>query len=329
METCLITGANGFIGTKLVEQAKEAGLHVLAAVRKTSNLEQLLSLGVEIVYVDYTNFDTMRSSLAPYKFDYVIHNAGLTKTIDSKEFYKVNVLNTKHLIDAILSNKIPIKKFVFISSLAAFGPSDLQPDGLVSNSSIPHPVTEYGRSKLEAEKVVQEYEDFPYIFIRPTAVYGPGEKDLFQVFEMVKSGFVFLAKVKNQMATFVHVDDLTNVILKAMFSSVIKDGFFVTDGQEYATLDFPKVIGKVMHSKYILIALPIFFLKFVAFISESISKITKKPTPINLDKVNEFKAKSWACDMDYTIKSLGYTPQILLEHGVKDTLNYYKKNNLL
>lgn len=329
MITCLITGANGFIGTTLVKKAKEAGIRVLAGVRHSSNIEHLKALDVDIVPIDFSSSQTIRDSIAPYQFEYVIHNAGLTKTTNPQDYFDVNVTNTKYFIDALIAANISIQKFVFISSLAAFGPSDLQPDGLVSKSSQPHPVSAYGKSKLAAEKMIQEYKNFPYVFIRPTAVYGPGEKDLFQVFDLVKRGFVFVAKVKNQKQTFVYVEDLCNVILKALTSTAMRDGFFVTDGHEYATIDFPKVIGKVMNTKFLTIPIPIFILRIIAFFSESISKLTKKATQINSDKVSEFKAKAWACDMDYTVKTLGYVPQITLEEGVRRTLAHYQKNNLL
>ena len=110
------------------------------------------------------------------KFDYIVHNAGITKADKASDYMRVNCEYTKSLIDTLIASDMVPQKFVFISSLAAYGPGDEKEFNRITTEAPPHPITAYGRSKLQAEAYLQSHKNFPYLILRPTAVYGPRAK---------------------------------------------------------------------------------------------------------------------------------------------------------
>ena len=151
----LITGANGFIGSFLVLEAIENGLDVYAAVRKNSDNAALKNQNVQIITINFDDQTALVDLLKKYQFDYIIHSAGLTKSPSYEEFIKINKGLLVQLVTAINVAGVSITKLVFISSLAAYGPADFQQEKIVTDTSTPHPVTKYGKSKLEAEKYLR------------------------------------------------------------------------------------------------------------------------------------------------------------------------------
>ncbi|MCB9309482.1 MAG: NAD(P)-dependent oxidoreductase [Lewinellaceae bacterium] len=327
--TCLITGANGFIGTFLVKSAQSAGLNVIAGVRQQSNIDSIKDLGITILRIDYSSAETIVDALKGIHFDYIIHNAGVTKALDQNEYYLSNVLQTSFLIEAIQHLNLSLKKFVFISSLAAYGPVDFKIADYVSNKNTPNPVTDYGRSKLQAESLVTSTPNLPYVIIRPTAVYGPGELDLYQVFVMVSKGIAFVPKVEDQTLTFVYVQDLVDVVIKAAVSEHTNCSFFVSDGKNYQTKSLPKEISRAMGKKIFFIETPLFLIHILAEITGLWGKIMRKPPILNKDKLSEVIARSWACDMQSTMNALDFKPQFELAEGVKNTVRWYVQKDML
>ena len=124
MQKILITGASGFVGGFLVEDALNRGLEVYAAVRKSSNLQYLQDERINFVLIDFENKDSLKSIFLEHEFKYIIHNAGLTKTPIKEQYFIVNATYLENMVEALIeSNKIP-SKFTFISSLAAYGPAE-------------------------------------------------------------------------------------------------------------------------------------------------------------------------------------------------------------
>ena len=180
----LITGASGFIGSFLAENAISIGLETYAGIRKTSSTKYLQQKEVNFSYINFEDLDGLTCLLAEEKFDYIIHNAGITKSPSSETYDRVNAYYLKVFIDAIRSSGHIPEKFVFMSSLAAYGPAEFTQEEIVRENSNPSPVTNYGRSKLKAEVFLKSIQDIPYNIIRPTAVYGPREKDFLTLYSI-------------------------------------------------------------------------------------------------------------------------------------------------
>lgn len=335
MARILITGASGFIGSFLVEKAFEKDFEVWAGIRKTSSREYLKDNRINFIDFNFSNPDILTEQINGFisehgKFDYIIHNAGVTKCLNKKDFDKVNFQYTKNLIEALQSAKATPKKFILMSSLSSYGIGDEINYTPIKLTDQPKPNTAYGISKLKAEQFLQNTSGFPYIILRPTGVYGPREKDYFLMLKMVKSGLEVGAGFKPQHLTFIYVKDLVNVAFSALESDISNKHYFVADGDVYTDKEYTELVKEILNNKRVLtIKLPLWIVKSVSIIAENISKITKKPSTLNRDKYKIMKQRNWECDITPLINDFGFKAEYNLKKGLEESVNWYKENGWL
>ncbi|PBQ32812.1 UDP-glucose 4-epimerase [Sphingobacteriaceae bacterium] len=327
--TILITGATGFIGQHLVKLSIEKGFAVHALVRKTSDVTFIKNLGANILYADLSSTKSILKVFLELTglgltVDYIIHAAALTKARSEKEFFDSNAKSTLHILAAIEQARLKLKKFIFISSLAASGPENF---GKLIEKDHDQPITQYGKSKLQAERIVRSFETIPYLILRPTAVYGPGEKDLLSVFKIVNRGINPSLGFNKQQLTFIYVKDLAELILAAVVSEQMNKTYFITDTQIYDKADFATAIARFIDKKVLNVKLPLTLVKGISFFAENISSAFGKQSPLTLEKYKELTAQSWNCNVADTFKELNYTPVYSLEEGIKETARWYKQHN--
>lgn len=328
MQKILITGANGFIGANLVKQAKAMGHYPYAGIRKGADISLLAGTGVDFVYLDYEDIPKLTEVMRSYKFDSIIHNAGLTRSPSINALIKVNKDYLVNIIEAIRESGEAIEKLIYVSSLAAYGPADKLTTGMVDNSIEPKPVTNYGRSKLEAEKYLKSVTDIPWLIVRPTAVYGPGEKDLLTVFQMISKGIDLVAGYLPQKLTFVYGEDLARLMILMANSKHKHKAYFAGDGQIYLGSEFSKIIKRAIGRRVVKIKLPIPLIKSIAYLSENIGRVTNNYPVLNIDKVNEIKARNWSVDVSQTLEDFELEPRSLTE-GVPATVKWYRDQKWL
>ena len=323
----LVTGANGFVGSHLVEALLSRGYQVTCLVRKTSNLRWLSGLKVEWVYADISEKGTLKNVLK--NSDFIFHVAGLTKARNREEYLKANYWGTKNLIEVCVEDNPQIRRFVYISSQAAVGPGkDGQP--LDENSSC-NPITDYGKSKLEGEKIVLEYSSkLPVTIIRPPAVYGPRDSDILGFFKVANKGFRILLGRGESYISLCYVEDLIEgIILASESPKAIGQIYFIADDQIYSWREAFGIIACVLNKKTITLRIPNAFLFTVAFISENIFRLLGKPALVNMQKVREITQKYWLCDVSKAKKELGFSPKYKLEQGARKTVRWYKEKEWL
>jgi len=331
----LITGASGFIGSFLIEKALEKGFEAWAGIRKSSSREYLQDKNINFIDLNFGNKEELTKQLKNFtsehgKFDYVIHNAGATKCLNPEDFDKINFQYTANFVDAlILADSVP-EKFVLMSSLSAFGIGDEDNYTPIKTTDTPNPNTAYGKSKLKAEQYLQSKEDFPYIILRPTGVYGPREKDYFLMVKTVKSGLDVGAGFKPQHLTFIYVRDLVDAAFLGLESSVKNKGYFVADGDVYTDKEYTWLLKEVIKKKYVLsLKIPLWLLRAISVIAESVSRLTGKPSTLNRDKYKIMKQRNWECDITPLVSDLGFAPKYNLKHGLEESVKWYKENNWL
>lgn len=331
----IITGASGFVGSFLVEKSLEENLRTWAAIRKSSSKEFLQDKRINFIDLDYTNKNKLTSQLRDFKLqngkiNYLIHNAGVTKAIDSNDFDKVNFEYTRNLIDALIDADCIPDKFILISSLSAFGMGDEINYTPIRLNDTPNPNTAYGISKLKAEQYLESKINFPYIILRPTGVYGPREKDYFLMLKTVKSGLDVGAGFQPQHLTFIYVKDLADAVFLALKSPIQQNAYFVADGDVYTDKEYTALVKKVLNKKHVLsLKIPLFVLKGISSIAEQISKLTKKPYTLNRDKFKIMKQRNWECDIEPLKRDLGFCPKYNLEKGLQESVEWYKENGWL
>ena len=339
MPRILVTGATGFIGSFIVEEALNKGMEVWAAVRKTSSLEYLRDSRIHRIELNLSSEDDLKNQLKDHPFDYVVHAAGVTKCIHQEDFYRINTEGTKNLVNAIRTLKMPLKRFVYLSSLSIFGPiREQQPYQEITEADTPQPNTAYGKSKLLAEQFLDgineslkaDEEPFPYVILRPTGVYGPREKDYFLMAKSIKGHSDFSVGYKQQDITFVYVQDVVQAVFLAIDYGKTGRKYFLSDGQVYQSSTFSNLIHQALGRPWwIRIKAPIWILRIVTFFGEHIGRMTGKITALNNDKYHILKQRNWRCDIQPAIDELGYHPEYPLDLGVPLTIRWYKENKWL
>ena len=326
----LITGASGFIGSFIVEEALKRGFETWAAVRKSSSREWLKDERIHFIELNLSSKAQLVEQLRGMDFDYVVHAAGVTKCLNKADFHRINTEGTKNLAEALLEVKMPLKRFVFVSSLSIFGAiKEQEPYEEIRESDTPQPNTEYGRSKLEAEKFLAT-TTLPYIILRPTGVYGPREKDYFIMAKSIKGHSDFAVGYKRQDITFVYVKDVVQAVFLALDKGENGRQYFLSDGEVYQSTTFSDLIHEELGRPWwIRITAPVWVLRIVTFFGEYIGRMTGKVTALNNDKYNILKQRNWRCDIQPAIDELGYQPTVKLEQGVKETIQWYKENGWL
>lgn len=334
----LVTGASGFIGSFIVEEALRRGMDTWAAVRGSSSHQYLTDERINFIQLDLSDQRQMEGKLRDMDFDYVVHAAGVTKCLNSKDFYEINSRGTKNLVRALLAVNMPIKKFVFISSLSVFGAiREKQPYEEIRDSDTPRPNTDYGRSKLQAEEWFTEGLEvrafgkvFPYVILRPTGVYGPRERDYFLMAKSIKQHSDFAVGFKRQDITFIYVQDLVQAVFLALEKARPESKYFLSDGQVYQSTTFSNLIRKELGNPWwIRITAPIWVLKIVTWFGDKIGHMTGKISALNNDKYHILRQRNWRCDIQPAIQDLGYHPEYPLERGVQLTIKWYKENGWL
>lgn len=326
----LITGASGFIGSFIVEEALKQGFETWAAVRKSSSKEYLQDERIHFIELNLSSKAQLIEQLRPHQFDYVVHAAGVTKCLNKADFRRINTEGTKNLVDALLDLQMPLKRFVFLSSLSVFGAIKEQlPYDEIREDDTPKPNTEYGRSKLEAERYIDSIGSrLPYIILRPTGVYGPREKDYFMMAKSIKQHIDFAVGYQRQDITFVYVTDVVQAVFLALEKGETGRKYFLSDGQVYQSTTFSDLIHEELGRPWWLrITAPVWVLRVVTFFGEYIGHMTGKVTALNNDKYNILRQRNWRCDIEPTRHELGFEPKVQLKEASRQRFSGIKTTN--
>ena len=331
MDKILITGASGFIGSFIVEEALRKGMDVWAAMRKTSSKQFLTDERIHFIELNLDSEEQLKQQLSGHDFNYVVHAAGVTKCLKEDDFFRINTEGTKHLVSAIRALNMPLRRFVYISSLSIFGPiRETQPYEEIRETDTPQPNTAYGRSKLAAEQWLDTLEGFPCVVLRPTGVYGPRERDYFLMAQSIKQHIDFAAGFKRQDITFVYVQDVVQAVFLALDHGQTGRKYFLSDGQVYQSRTFSDLLQHELGDKWLLrIKAPIWLLRVVTFCGEYVGRMRKKVTALNNDKYHIMRQRNWRCDIQPAIDELGFHPEYDLEQGVRLAVKWYKENGWL
>ncbi len=316
----LVTGATGFIGSFLAEALAAKGYQVTCLVRRTSDRRWLHSFDHEILVADITDRASYASDIRD--FDYIFHAAGVTKAGSAAEFLRENADGTRELARTAGAQG-GLKRFIYVSSLAAAGPS---PDGRpLDEGTAPHPVSAYGRSKLAGEEAVSACSgSMPVTIIRPSAVYGPRDRDFLLVFRAAQSGiFPYWGR---STYSLIHVQDLVRgMILAAEAPAAAGKTFYLADPRSYSTDDIQDALSTALGRRSFRMRLPRSVLGPLAAV---IQKMNKKGI-INADKMRELGFPHWNCSPARAHQAFGFMSEMTLGEGFMKTACWYRNEQWL
>lgn len=328
----LITGASGFIGSFIVEEALRRGFDTWAGVRTTSSRSYLRDERIRFIDLDLSSEERLIEQLGGHEFDYVVHAAGATKCLHKDDFMRVNYEGTRNLVNAILKTGMPLRRFVYLSSLSVFGAiREGRPYQEICEGDAPRPNTAYGQSKLRAERFLDSIgNDFNYIVLRPTGVYGPREKDYFVMAKSISQHVDFSVGYGRQDITFVYVKDVVQAVFLALDHGMSGRKYFLSDGEVYQSATFSDYIHEALGRPWwVRIKAPVWVLRLVTLCGEYVGRMTGKMIVLNNDKFNILRQRNWRCDIEPACDELGFHPHYKLADGVKETVRWYKDNGWL
>ncbi len=324
----LVTGASGFIGSFLVDEALGHGYEVIAAVRPNSSREFLTDARIQFISLDYESPDRLKAQLAGANVDYVVHCAGTTGTKGSGDFEKVNFEYTRNLVDALNEPGFVVRKVLYMSTLAVQGPGadTFQPLRVDMKEQ---PITRYAKSKLKAERYLEEKARFPYVIVRPTAVYGPRDKDFLAYFRWIQRGLEPHIGRHQQMLSMIYVKDLASASVSLLEHAHPSKCYIASDGQSYPETDLGRYIRAILHKRPLSLRIPLTVLRPLISLSDAAHGLLGKHPFLSREKLDEVSAANWLCDSRPLWTELGREPAYLLEAGLKETADWYRKQGWL
>ncbi len=319
----VITGATGFIGSHLTEHLISEGYRVRALVRKTSNLRYIENTGAEIVVCPLTDSEGLEKNFADA--DYIFHLAGTVKARNYEGYLEGNVGTTQTVLEAALPHADKIKNILVSSSLAVVGPNKV---GHPSNEMWEYnPISQYGKSKVEQEKLCHSYMNrLPIVILRPPSVYGPRDTEIFTVFKAMSQGAFSNVGFKRKTLSMIYVSDLVRGMRQAMESDRSSgETYFISSEEEYDYSQIIKYSKMALGKGFLVITVPNFVVFIVAFFSQLFASIQGKAATLNLEKAKEVVQDSWACSPEKAKKELGYEQRVSLEEGIAISIKWYKE----
>ncbi len=323
----LITGATGFIGSHLAAELHRKGYELRCLVRRSSNLSSLSDLPIEYVYGDLFSEQVLCEAVRGTQ--YIYHVAGITKAKTKADYFRGNHIATKNLLHAVRTEKPQLRRFVHISSQAAVGPTR---GGTITDETTPfHPITTYGISKMEAEKeCLAVMEEIPITIVRPPAVYGPRDKDIFEFFNTMNKGLQPMVGFNKKEVSLIHVKDLIDGIVLAAEADIgAGETYFISSERFYNWKEVGEITSRIMGKKVLHVRIPEIAVYTIAAIAELYSLVSRRAVLLNWEKAKDIVQDSWTCSIKKAMTELGFKESFTLEQGITDTVGWYKHHGWL
>ncbi|MCW1430539.1 NAD-dependent epimerase/dehydratase family protein [Novosphingobium sp. JCM 18896] len=301
--TIAVTGGTGFVGQALIEQARAQGVVVQALARKPQERRN----GVDWIKGDLGD----RRALAKLVegVEAVIHVAGLTTAHSPAEFEEANVAGTLAVIEA--AHAAGVQRLIFVSSLSAREPG----------------LSAYGASKARAERVVKA-SGLDWTIVRPPTVYGPRDKDVFELFRSAKWGVI--PTPKEGRSSLIHVDDLARLLLALVpgGEGVSHMNFEPDDGKRggWSHYELARMIGWSVGRRPKVLGLSKRTMEWAAKADRMLRGAKAKLT---LDRVGYMTHPDWVVSLGARVPAALWRPRVETREGMKATAQWYRKEGWL
>ena len=317
-----VTGGTGFIGSHLVDRMLEQGHEVRALVRKSSNLRWLDGKNVTLVEGDMRDASTLEPLLRDA--DYVYHIAGVVKARDRQGYFDGNVRSTENMLEGTRRFAPNVRRFLYVSSQTLGGPSPSL-DRPVREDDEPNPITTYGESKVAAERAVRATTGvLPWTIVRPPAMYGPRDTEIFIYFQTVARGLESMMGFDDKRVSLLHSDDLVRgMVLAAEADVSIGETYYISSEEFYSWPQVGRIASAAFGKRTLRIRIPHSVVFTIATFAQGIAALQRKPATLNLEKARDLTQRYWICDVSKAKRELGYRQLVSIEEGITSTARWY------
>jgi nucleoside-diphosphate-sugar epimerase len=325
--TAIVTGATGFIGKHLVDALAAGGADVRCLTRGVTPADPRPNVAFHQASYDRSDLGLPDTVFAGATTIY--HLAGATRAVSSGDFTRANVRVTETLLDRVTSLS-PGARFVFVSSQAAAGPAR-DADHPRVETDPEAPIEAYGKSKLAAERLVRERDSLPWTIVRPTAVYGPGDRDFLSIFAMAKRGIAVYPGTRNASINAIHVGDLVpGLIAAATTPAAIGQSYFLGDDTAHSWKEiYAEIADAVGHHKAMEIAIPHGVVAMAGALGDVVGSLTGRPSLVSSSKATLAAPRYWLCSSARARRELGFAPRTSLRDGMRMTYDWYLRHRWL
>jgi nucleoside-diphosphate-sugar epimerase len=322
----LVTGASGFIGSHLVEALRLKKYKVYCLIREESHSQWLKDLGVELVKGNYTDKESLNRAVKGKA--YVFHVGAVIDALDWETYYKGNVQATTNLLEACVESNPGLKKFVFVSSIAAAGTA-LHKKPLTENDEC-KPVSLYGKSKLMAETAAAGFFDkMPIVILRPTNVLGIRQKQLQVSLKMAKKRIIPLLGNGEKQTTICFVEDVVRALIMAAENEKVQGRtYFVANKEFYSWREISNSMTRELDVSWA-IKIPYPVLIMIAFFAEKVAKLIRGTPLLTRSTLRSVRNHYWLHDTGLIEKELGFLPDVQFEQGLREIVHWYKGRGLI
>lgn len=318
----IVTGGAGFIGSHLIEALLARADDVVCLERRGAPREWLAEAAIEWSPVGLDDPEVLKKTFRGA--DVVFHLAALAQARTAGEYYSVNTEGTARVFEAAAAQETP-PRVILASSLAAVGPC---PDGeLLSRHTVPHPISHYGVSKLLAESIAHAYfERVPTTVLRLATVYGPRERAVLKMFQLVRRGVAITVGPWERQVSLVYAKDVVGTLIAtATAPRTVGQTYCLGHPEPVRWMDFALEVGRVLGRRPVLVSIPTALAWAIARISEIWAGFRRTAAILNWERVRELSQERWVCDSAAVIEDSGYRPQYPLSRGVRETVEWYQE----
>ena len=330
-----VTGATGFVGSHLVEALLKRGDQVTCLVRDAAKAARVFQ-NHEFQTVLGTLDDEATLHEGCKQADVVFHVAGLTAARSREEFFAVNAEATRRLT-AVAARAAPnLSRFVYVSSLAAAGPSTHGHP--ITEATLPRPVSVYGDSKLAGEDAVRDAR-IPWTIVRPPLVYGPRDREVVRLFRLARWGVAPVFGDVEQELSILHVRDLAAALLRATAPIAEGKTYFVSHPEIATSTHLAEAIYQAVQHvrgrvgkgrrKPRIVRVPAWITRAALVVTGTAARLTGRATLLSPDKGNDLLAEAWTCTPTALMRDTGWTPDISLTTGLEETARWYREHDWL
>lgn len=314
-----LTGGTGFVGSHLVDTLCGAGLRPRVLVRDAGSPRWIA--GVDADWIEGSLEDPASLRRLVDGAGTVVHLAGVLRAGRESEFDEGNRQGTANLVAAI-RDVAPKARLVHVSSLAAAGPSP-EPEGRAPEDP-PAPISAYGRSKLGGEEEVAELgEAVWWCILRPPAVYGPRDTDIFEFFKMASKGLAAIPAGERWL-TLVYVSDVVRAVLAAAAVGAHGAIYHLGEPSPQRLDDVFEQLAAGGAGRVRIVRVPSAVIRAAGAAGSALQRMGWRRWPLTLDKATELLACHWTAETVSSHNALGLGPGTIFARGAEATWRWYR-----